>query len=114
MKNHAKSFLVYNISYKTLIGSESLHIRFGKIDGFNRVYDGTGCLVLFDAEKYDFIHNKIRYVIGVKSGITYVFSHNNARIKVDSYNSLSLEKTLTFHNFIILINSVFNKDKNDY
>ena len=105
--------MVYNISYKTLIGSKSFHIRFGKIDGFIRVCDGTGCLVLFDAGKYDFIHNKISYVIEVKSGITYDFSHNNANIKVVSYNSLPLGKTLTFHNFIILINSAFDKDKND-
>ena len=30
--------------------------------------------------------------MGVKSGITYVISHNYARIKVDSYDSLPLEK----------------------
>ena len=34
--------------------------------------------------------------------------------KVDSYNSLPLEKTLTSYNIIILIESVFNKDKNNY
>ena len=36
-------------------------------------------------------------------------------IKIDSSNSLPLEKNKTFHNVIILIKSVFNKDKNsDY
>ena len=40
-------------------------------------------------------------VLGVKSGITYVISHNYAKIKVDSYDSLSLEKTMTFHNVVI-------------
>ena len=30
--------------------------------------------------------------MGVKSGITYVISHNYARIKVDLYDSLPLEK----------------------
>ena len=49
-----------------------------------------------------------------KRGITYVFSDYYARIKVDSYDSLPLEKTLTLHKFIILIKSVFNKDKNNY
>ena len=44
----------------------------------------------------------------------YVFSHNYARIKTDSYDSLSLEKTLTLHNVIILIKSVFNKNQNHY
>ena len=31
-----------------------------------RVYDGTTYLVLFRGEKYDFIYNRIRYLIGVK------------------------------------------------
>ena len=36
-------------------------------------------------------------VISVKGGITYVISHNYAKIKVDSYDSLFLGKTITFH-----------------
>ena len=71
-------------------------IRFDKIDGFIRVYDGTRYLVLFGSEKYNFIYNIIRYLIGVKSGITYVISHNYAKIKVDSYEYLPLEKTMTY------------------
>ena len=43
-----------------------------------------------------------------------VFSGNYAKIKIDSYNSLPLEKTLTLVNVIILIKLVFNKDKNYY
>ena len=43
--------------------------------------------------------------------MTYVISHDNARIKMDSYDSLPLEKTLTFHNVITHIKSVYNKDK---
>ena len=42
------------------------------------------------------------------------FSHNYAKIKINSYDSFPLEKTLTLHNVIILINSVLNKDKNHY
>ena len=34
-------------------------------------------------------------------------------MQVDSYDSLPPEKTLTFH-VIILLKSVFNKDKNNY
>ena len=30
----------------------------------------------------------MRYLIGVKSGITYVISHSYAKIKADSYDSL--------------------------
>ena len=39
---------------------------------------------------------------------------NLARIRTDSYNSLPIEKTLDFHNVIILLKSAFNKDKNNY
>ena len=39
-KSH-ENILIYGISYKTLIGSKPLHIRFDKIDGFIRIYDGT-------------------------------------------------------------------------
>ena len=49
-----------------------------------------------------------------ESGITYVISHNYVEIKIDSYDSLPLQKTLTLHNVIILIQSVFNKDRNNY
>ena len=87
-------------------------IRFNKIDRFIRVYDGTSYLVLFGSEKYDSIYNRIKHLISVKS--TYITSHNDAKIKVDSYDSLPLEKTMTFHDFIILIKSGFNKDKINY
>ena len=36
------------------------------------------------------------------------FSYNYAKIKIDSYDSLPLEKTSTLHNVIILIKLVFN------
>ena len=48
-----ENILVYNISYKTLIEAKPLRIKFHKIDGFFRVYDGTRYLVLFGSEKYD-------------------------------------------------------------
>ena len=35
-----ENILIYNFSYKTLIGSKPLCIRFDKIDGFIRIYDG--------------------------------------------------------------------------
>ena len=76
-----------------MIGAKPLRIRFQKVNGFIGVYDGTRYLVLFGDEKYDFIYNRIIYLIGVKSGITYVISHNYAKIKVDSYDSLPSEKS---------------------
>ena len=91
-----------------------MHFRFDKIDGFITVYDGIRYLALFESEKYAFIYNRIKYLTGVKKGIKYVFCHNYAKVKVDSYDSLLLEKTMTFHNVIILIKLVFIKDKNNY
>ena len=109
-----QNILVFNISHKPLIDAKPLGINFDKIDGFIRFYDGTTYLVLLGSEKYDYICNRVRYLIGVKSGITYVISHNYAKIKVDSYDSLPLENTMTFHNFMIIIKSVFSKDINNY
>ena len=91
-----------------------MQIRFNKIDGFIRIYDGTRYLTLFEEEEYEAIYNRIRYFISQKSGITYIFSHYFAKIKVDSYDSLPIEKRLTLHNVIIHIKSVLNKDKNQY
>ena len=106
--------MIYDISYKTLIDPKSLRIRFDKIDGLMRVYDGTSYLTLFGSEKYDAIYDRIRYLISLKSGITYIFSHDLTKIKVDSYDSLPIENILTLHNVVILIKSVLNKDKNPY
>ena len=55
------------------------YYRTDKIDRFIRVYYGTRYLAFFGGQKYDFIYNRIRYLIGVKYGITYVMSHNLAK-----------------------------------
>ena len=111
-KKRYKNILVYNISYKTLIDAKPLRCGVDKINGFIRVYDGNKYLIL--CEKHDFIYNKIRYLIRVKSGITHVVSHNYAKMKPDSYDSLPLEKAMIFYNVLILIKSVFNKGTNKY
>ena len=82
------------ISCKSLIDSKPSHIRFNKIDEFIRVYDGTRYLVLFASEKYDYIFDRIRYIINIKSGITDRVSHNYAKIKVDSFDSLEKNNDL--------------------
>ena len=85
-------FFIHNFEAKPL------NIRFDKVDGFIIVYDGTRYLVLFRPEKYDLIYNKIRYVIRQKSCITYVFFHYYAKINVDSYDYLPVEKGLDLDN----------------
>ena len=53
-KSH-ENILIYDISYKTLIVSKPLHIRFDKIDGFIRTYYETIYLTLFATQKNDAI-----------------------------------------------------------
>ena len=84
------------------MGEKLLHIRFDKLDGFIKIYDETRYLVLFGPERFNAIYDRIRYLISAKSDVTYSISHNFSRIGIDSYNSLSIEKALTFHNVIIL------------
>ena len=69
-------------------------------------------LVLFYYGLSDKIFNNIKYLISKKSGITNSINHNFGRIKIDSYDSLPIEKILTFHNVIILIKPVVNKNQN--
>ena len=64
--------------------------RFDKIKRFIRIYYGTRYLTLLGSEKYEAICNRIRYVIGLISGITYPTSHFS-KIKVNSYNFLPIE-----------------------
>ena len=71
-----ESILIYNISYKTLFGAKPLCNRFNNVDGYITVDNGNGYLTLIGPEKYDTIYNKIRYLISLKSSITYVFCHN--------------------------------------
>ena len=79
-----------------------------------RINDRTRFLTLFGSKTFDAIYNRFRYLISLKSGITYIFSYYFAKIKVDSYDTLLIEIRLTFHNVIINIKSVLTKDKNHY
>ena len=66
-------------------------IRFDKIDVF--IGDCGGefrHLVLFD------YGSLINYLIGKKSGITDSIDHNFGEIRIDSYNSLPIEKNTDF------------------
>ena len=81
--------------HKTFMGAKPLHIRFEKVDGFIKIYNETRYLVLFGPERHNAIYDRIRYLISDKSGITYCINHNLTKIRIDSYNSLPIEKTLS-------------------
>ena len=95
----------YNIGWKTKwkFWFVTIHTKFWLVQnhcvlGSIRVYNGNKYLVLLGPEKYDTIYERIRYLISVKSVITYTISYNYARIKIDSY-----EKILTLDIVIIFI-----------
>ena len=71
-------------------------------------------LVLFDYGWLDKLCGRIEYLIVEKGDITDSINHNFGRIIIDSYNSLPIEKILTFCNVIILIKLVVNKNKKEY
>ena len=57
-----ENILIYDISYKTFMSAKLVRIRFNKIDGFIKIYDGTRYLVLFGPERYDAIYDRTRYI----------------------------------------------------
>ena len=74
-----------------------MRIRFDKIDGCIRVCDDEfRHLILFDYELSDKICDKIKYLISEKIGITDSINQSFGEIRIDSYNSLPIEKILTF------------------
>ena len=60
------------------------------------------------------MYSKMRYLITLKTGITYIFSHYFAKIKVDTCEFLPIVKGLTLDNVIVLIKSVLSNNKNHY
>ena len=78
--------MIFEILYKTLIVAKPFRIRFNQVDGFIRVYDGNRYLAFFRLERHDDTDNWIRYLVSLKSGITYIFDLYFTKIKVDSYD----------------------------
>ena len=52
------------------------------------------------------ICDRIEYLITKKSGIADSINHDFGNIRIESYNSLPIEKILTFRNVIIHLKSV--------
>ena len=95
------------------MGSKQLRIRFHEIDDFIKIDDGIRYLVILGHGGFDKIFDSIKYLISEKGGIADS-NYYLARIRIDLYNSLPIEKKLTFHNVIILIKLLVNKNKNEY
>ena len=74
--------MIYDILYKTFIGSKPLRVTFDKTDGFIRIYNGTRYLTLFGSEKYDTIYDRIRYLVSLKSGSHIFFLNISQKSKL--------------------------------
>ena len=80
-----------------------MRIKFDKIDGFIRVLDSEiKHLVLFDYGLFDKICDRIKYLLSERSGVTISFNRNFRKIRSYSYNSLPIEKVLTFQVIILI------------
>ena len=102
---------VYDILYKTSTNAKPLRITLDIIDGFIRVRGSEfRYLVLFDHGLFDKICDEFKYLMSKKSSIKDSINHNFGQIRIYSYNSLTIEKILTFH-VITIIKSVVNKNK---
>ena len=71
-------------------------------------------LILSDYGLLDKNCDKIKYLISKISGLTNSINHDFRKIRIDLYNSLPIKTILIFHNVIILMKSVVNKNENKY
>ena len=100
-----KNILIYDISYKTLSCPKTWSKNQKYMVSLNIMME---YLVLLAPGRNDTIYDSIGYLISLKSSITCF-----AKIKADSYDSLSIEKMLTLDIVIIHSKSVLNKDENN-
>ena len=69
--------LIFDISYNTLIDAKPYDV-----DGLIRYYDGTKYLALFELENDDSFCDRIRYLIRLESGMTYLFLIIKQKLKL--------------------------------
>ena len=77
MKIH-ENILIHDILFKTFMGAKPLCIRFDKVDGMIKIYDGTRYLELFGPRIYNAIYDRIKYLISEKVmlNILYIIIKN--------------------------------------
>ena len=119
-QKNTKSTLIYDISYKTSTGAKPLRVMFVQIrlngfrlDGFIKIHDGIRYFVLFDCGWFDKICDRIKYLIGEKMVLLIILIIILQESKL-VHTELSTEKIWTSHNVTILINSIVNKNENNY
>ena len=88
--------------------------EFNKIDIQNRVCFYFNDIINGTKINFSNILLKVKILQVKRSGITKTVNYNFGKIKIDSYNSLSIKKILIFHTVIMIIKSVINKNENKY
>ena len=71
-KKSFENILIYDISYKALMGVKPLSIRFDEVYGVIKIYDGTRYLQLFSSWFYRRIDDRMNYLIVKKVIINMV------------------------------------------
>ena len=64
--------LIYDILYKTFMGSIPLRIRLDKVDCFIKIFDQIGYLVLLGHSCYDEICDGIKYLVREKKVVLQI------------------------------------------
>ena len=103
-KKSYENILVYRILYKQFMDAKPLRIRFDKVNGLIKIYNGIRYLESSDSYNevyyginsgiYNAIFDRINYLTSKKSGITDNINHSFAGIRIDLYSSLPIEKAL--------------------
>ena len=62
--------------------AKPLRIRFDKVDGIIKIYNGIRYLELFGPRIYNAIYDRTNYLISEKSDAKYIISHNFARMRI--------------------------------
>ena len=109
-KSH-KNILIFDISYKTLIGQKPLRIRFNKIGGFIKIYDGTR---YWKMKNVTLLITELD-ILCYKSKKWYHIYFFSLFCKSQSWFLwfFAYQKNVK-HDVITLIKSVINKDKSHY
>ena len=61
----------------------------------------------------EFLH-RIRYLLTLKGSVSEILSHKYTKIRINSVNSLPLEKAINMENVKVAIKSLLNKKHNHY
>ena len=101
-KKSYENIFLFNILYKKYMDAKPLRIRFDKVDGIIKIHGRIRYLELsnsynevycrINSRIYNAIFDRINYLVSEKSDDKYSIDHYPARTRIDSYNSLPIEK----------------------